>query len=258
MKAGASGGLLGRAEQVGVEDPTLAMFPDRGGGRDRNNERGDRHDYKVERDAMMGQMAPGSAFAGVDPAMLELMASDPHLAARRISESRGGSGAGANLLAPQLAAAMDLNQTGVLAGRRRLGGYESAGDQLGAAEAFVNSQGPGSYVDPQSLYRQTLRNVLHTNAEDMFTGEGVAGDIPNQMATTAGALMAAASASTTPAAQEALQAKLNAAQEEYLLGVADGSISPELMSYPEWLRTEKKARRWIGPGLSQERVAAAF
>ena len=87
---------------------------------------------------------------------------------------------------------------------------------------------------------------------------GEPGDINNQIAVSNGALMAAASASMTTDSASAIQARLEKAGTEYIMGVVDGSILPEELSYPEWLRTAKNVRKWVGPGTTMEQMRGAF
>ena len=164
-------------------------------------------------------------------------------------------------MAPQLEQLMDLNKAGLLGGRGvgPEGGLQGSANRLGSAEALYNAMGPGSYLDPQSLHRETLRNIRRTDAAAMFGGkEGTPGDINNQIAVTNDALVAAAAASMAPDALAAMQSRLAGAEQEYIMGVVDGSIAPDQMSYPQWLRTEKKVRKWVGPGTTPEQWQQAF
>lgn len=250
----------GNSDDVATNDPSGNVPPAQGSGRDRRP-RADREDWKAQRDAIagadVGTLPESSAFAGIDPGLLPGFAQNPELAAQQIARSRGGGAASASILAPQLGAAMGLDAAGVLAGDRQLGGGRGAGDRLALSEAFVNSMGPGSFVEPGGVYRRALKNAMHTPVESMFTGEGDPGDITNQIQVTNGALASSAPYMTKDAS-DALAAQLQNAGDEYILAVANGEIDPGAVTYPMWLKHEKKAKRWVGRGLTQEQIAAAF
>ena len=240
-------------------------LPDRGGGHDRARERGGRGggtDWRNEAASLGGRLPGESAFAGIEAGMLPTLEANPALAANFIARQRGAGDAGGALIAPQLEQLMNLNRAGLLGGKGvgPSGGLQGSANRLGSAEALYNAMGPGSYLDPQSLHRETLRNIRRTDAATMSsgTGEGEAGDINNQIAVTNDALLVAASASMAPDALAAMEARLAGAEQEYIMGVVDGSIVPGQMSYPQWLRTEKKVRKWVGPGTTPEQWQQAF
>ena len=250
-------------------DPATTLPPDRGGGSDRAierearlAERGPRNPGRTGPNIGIDTISPDSAFSGVSGDHLAALSQDPAMVARFIAQHGQPEGVNASaeaaLIAPRVQSYLNLDQTGILRGRNKLEGSRSDAERLMAAEAMVGEIGAGEYLDPQTLFRQTFRNAGNTEASEMWTGEGLAGDPANQMAVTNGALLAAAQASMTAESQQAMTAKLNAASQEYMMGVANGEIDPNTVSYPEFLRTEKKARRWVGPGVSLEQARAAF
>lgn len=198
---------------------------------------------------------PGeSAFAGLDPGSLGTIADNPDIAARYLARQRGNEN-GAPILSEAMRNALTLSGMGLLGGNRGAGGQRdlssipsSAGERLGRAENWLNQmKADGTFPDPQGIYKKAFRRVRHTDPSLMSTGEGEAGDVENQINVTTGALLDAAQASGMDDQNLGwLQARLGQASQEYVMGVAEGSIDPVLTSYPAWLRSEKKAQRWLG------------
>ena len=242
-------------------DPRGQTPPARGDQRERGK-RGKRGtDWVAERAAggniPIGAMPADSAFAKVSPDYLPGLSQNPDLAARLIAKQRGGGRVMADALAPQVESIRGMQEAGVLSGRKRLGGPESGGVALAQVQDVMDRLDAGEYIEPRPVYRRGLRNAANTPVEEMFTGEGKPGDLQNQILVTNGALLSA-SPYMTPESAGHVEALLQSAADEYLLAVAEGAINPDQMSYPMWLKREKKARKWVGGGPTSEQLAAGF
>lgn len=210
-------------------------------------------DYGLDQPNPMGET---SAFAGLDPGSLSTIADNPDIAARYLARKRGNEN-GAPILSEAMRNALALSGMGLLGGAR---GQSSSGkrdlssipgssaEKLRRAENWLGQmEADGTFADPQAAYKKMFRRVRHTDPELLSTGEGNAGDMENQINVTTGALLDAAKAGGLDDDNLGwLQARLGQAAQEYVMGVAEGSIDPVLTSYPAWLRTEKHAQRWLG------------
>lgn len=197
-----------------------------------------------------------SAFAGLDPGALSTIADNPDIAARYLARKRGNEN-GAPILSEAMRNALALSGMGLLGGARgmsRDGKRDlssipgSSAERLRRAENWLGQmEADGTFADPQAAYKKMFRRVRNTDPSLLSTGEGEPGDMENQINVTTGALLDAAQAAGMDDDNLGwLQARLGQASQEYVMGVAEGSIDPVLMSYPNWLRTEKKAQRWLG------------
>lgn len=198
-----------------------------------------------------------SAFAGLDPGALATIADNPNIAARYLARKRGNEH-GAPILSEAMRNALALSGMGLLggggpgtssSGKRDLSSRpSSAAEQLGRAENWLGQmEAQGTFPDPRAAYKKMFRRVRNTDPNLLSTGEGDAGDMENQINVTTGALLDAAQAAGMDDDNLGwLAARLGQASQEYVMGVAEGSIDPVLMSYPNWLRSEKKAQRWLG------------
>lgn len=203
-------------------------------------------------------LGPDSAFSGItDPGALSTIADNPDIAARYVARKRGNEH-GAPIISESMRNALALSGMGLLgggsagmssSGKRDLSSIpRSSAEQLGRAENWLGQmEQNGTFADPQAIYKKMFRRVRNTDPNLMSTGEGEAGDMENQINVTTGALLDAASASGMDEDNLGwLQARLGQAAQEYVMGVAEGSIDPMRVSYPNWLRSEKKAHRWLG------------
>lgn len=239
-------------------DPANAQPDDPTNPRQRRRDRagggnGRTPDYGLD---MPNPMDDASAFAGLDPGALSTVADNPDIAARYLARKRGNEH-GAPILSEAMRNALALSGMGLLgggqgmssSGKRDLSSRPlSAADQLGRAENWLSQmEAQGTFPDPRAAYKKMFRRVRNTDPSLLSTGEGEAGDMENQINVTTGALLDAAQAAGMDEDNLGwLAAKLGAASQEYVMGVAEGSIDPVLTSYPNWLRMEKKAQRWLG------------
>lgn len=184
----------------------------------------------------------GSAFGDVNPAYLQAYASNPAMAAREIAGPNASLTASA--MQPLVGSALAMAQTGLLGGGRGhgLGGPASAGQQLQRAEGLVNSLGPGQYVDPGSVLRQTMRRARKTPLGDLYSGQGDPNDINQQIATTQNAILSTLQGVATEEAYNGTQAMLDQEAMAWLDEVAHGTIDPNQVSYPEYLRQHKRQK----------------
>jgi hypothetical protein len=191
-------------------------------------------------------MPEGSAFGNVDASGLGLFANSPELFARQLAESRGGGPGFAGTIAPYAESALRLAGEGTLGGSQGKGlgaGPSSNAEQLAAAEAYLQATTtqPGVSGDPAGIYRDMFRRSQRTDPQAMNSGEGMAGDMNNQIQVTNGALAASMTPDMTDAARERLTNMLNMAAQDWVMKTATGE---ENRSYPEYLRAIG-ARRWI-------------
>ena len=197
-----------------------------------------------------------SAFSGLDPGALETVADNPDIAARYLARKRGNEH-GAPILSDAMRNALALSGMGLLGGTPGMSSSgkkdlssrpASSAEQLGRAENWLGQMDQqGTFPDPRAAYKKMFRRARNTDPNLMSTGEGEAGDMENQINVTTGALLDAAQAGGLDDDNLGwLQARLGQAAQEYVMGVAEGSIDPVLTSYPSWLRNEKKAQRWLG------------
>jgi hypothetical protein len=195
------------------------------------------------------EFSSGSAFESVDPGYLETVANNPAIAARYMARSRGNEN-GAGILTEPMSQALALSGMGLLGGRHRdLSALPRSSDErLGRAEALMGSmQENGTFLDPAAIYRKQFRRARKTDVNWMDDGEGAPGGVSDQVNVTVGALLDAATASGLDADNmDWLKAKLGTASQEYVMGVADGTIDPIQQTFPAWLRKEKQAQRWLG------------
>lgn len=251
---------VGGTPTTGLFDPAASTWTDmaqtEGGGgrrRDRSGGTGRTPDYGLD---MPNPMDDTSAFAGLDPGALATVADNPDIAARYLARKRGNEN-GAPILSESMRNALSLSGMGLLGGARGMSSSGkrdlssipgSSAEKLRRAENWLGQmEQNGTFADPQAIYKKMFRRVRNTDPNLMSTGEGEAGDMENQINVTTGALLDAAQASGMDEDNLGwLAARLGQASQEYVMGVAEGSIDPVLMSYPNWLRSEKKAQRWLG------------
>ena len=244
------------SDEMPTNDPEGRLPPRRGDRKERRAE-----DWVAQSEQLRGartnELSPDSAFAGISPDYLPALEQNPELAAQLIAKKRGGAGVMASSLSPRLQAILDMQNAGVLSRDKRLGGPPSSLDALQQAESVMNSLESGESIDPRWVTRRALRNARNTPTEEMFLGEGDPGDLNNIIMTTNGALLSARPFMRQES-RDRLTALVQSAQDEYLLGVATGKINPDQMSYPNWLKTVKKAHRWIGKSPTPEEMRVAF
>jgi len=255
----ASGSLLGSVS-TNQTDPYAGAVPaDRGGQRDRNQE-----DWATQVDSLFADTTrpvdPSSAFAGVDlsnPEISNMLANSPGVAAQLLAESRNpgidlpAGSRTAEGLAPSMAGAMQLASMGMLTKGRDIHtpGPGGSAETLQQAEDWLNqAQGNGVQIDPRSIYKRAFKRIRHTDINSIGTPEdveaGLGGDLQTVINTTNG-YMAAAAPFMTDQQKESLGVRLAQASRQYMLDVAKGTIDPNAMTYPQYLKSIK-AQRWLG------------
>lgn len=200
---------------------------------------------------MIEGLGGNSAFSDISPQYLGAYAANPQLAAQEIANQGLPPGTNANITAqglePLTGSALAMANLGLLGGGKGhgLGGPSSAGQQLGRAEALVNSLGPGQYIDPGAVMRRTMHRADKTPIGDLYSGQGDPNDIMQQVSTTQNAILAPLKGVATDAAYNGTAAMLDQEANAWLQAVAHGDIDPNQVSYPAWLR-EHHRQRFLG------------
>lgn len=194
---------------------------------------------------MIEGLGGGSAFSDISPQYLSAYVADPNLAAQEIAGPE--KNLTAQGMAPLVGSALEMAKLGLLGGGKGhgLGGPSSSGQQLGRAEALVNSLGPGQYIDPGAVMRRTMHRAGRTPVGDLQTGQGNPNDIMQQVAVTQNAILGPLKGTATTDAYNGTATMLDQEANSWLQAVAHGEIDPNQVSYPAWLR-EHHRQRFLG------------
>jgi hypothetical protein len=185
-------------------------------------------------------MGPNSAFNQLDPNYVTMVAKSPDLAAAMMTDQGLPAGRhapnAAAAMTPMMGSAMAMAQEGMLGGVKGHGlgvGRPLGRDTLQRAEGLLNSLGPGESIDPAYVYSKGLRMARKTPLDELS-------DPGTQIQVTQDAILKPLQGLVDEGAYTATQNMLQRAAMTWLQGVADGSINPDLISYPEYLRQQKK------------------
>jgi hypothetical protein len=146
-------------------------------------------------------------------------------------------------MAPEVGSAMAMAKMGMLGGGGKghgLGGPQSSRSQLSRAEALINSLGPGASIDPAYVYTKGLRMARKTPIDELSMNAQGQTDVSIQIQNTQDAILKPLAGTVDQDAYDATKNMLDRAALAWLDGVAHGTINPDITSYPQFLREQKK------------------
>lgn len=196
-------------------------------------------------------VSPTSAFSDVNPAYMSAYMSSPTMVSRELNRGAPGdpnyiATNTATAMEPMVGSAMAMAQEGLLGGGGRghgLGGPASAANKLSRVEDLMNSLGPGEVIDPAYVYRHALKRARNTDVGTLSTGSnGQQGDIGAQIQTTQDAILKPLQGIVDQDTYNGTASMLDREAMTWLDGVAHGTIDPNTLSFPEYLRRQKRQK----------------